>query len=573
MTGSPFTVGTSPAAIALNPVFTHLYVANSGVDSVAAYSINTTTGELLALAGSPYTTGVGTAPRELAVDPQGRFVYAANESDDTVAVFAVDAVTGVLTRVDQDAVTVGTQNKPAGDAPNSVAVHRGGTYLYVSNAGNNTLSAYTVNTVTGLLTSTGAPLATAADPRGLRADPSGNYLFLASESGRTLGGYRVNSANGTLTALGVTRTREQPVALAFSQASGALAPQATQAYAINALNSELRVYSVNASTGALTWQSSRSTGSSPGSVAVDPFGRFAYVVKTTDYSLRGYSINATSGALTVIDMTPGFVGNDLALGIDPQQVAVDPSGRFVYVSHTTALVNGEVRAFAIDAANGRLTAISGSPFATGATPTFLSADPTGQYLYVVNNNNGSTGSVSMFSIDRDDGTLASLGPAVATGDSPQAIAIDTSARFAYVANSNGNTLTRYDLALGGTLTSPGSTTTQTGPLALAADPLARFLYVGATTAFIEGFSLNAGSGALTSLGTTSLTPVPTSMTADPSGRFLYVGYSNDTIISVFSVGSTGSLTVASPTDNVGFAQSLALRRRVVSSSSTGNLWE
>jgi len=574
--GSPFStgIGGGPVALAMHPTLNFLYVANHDNDTVAAFSVDSTTGNLAALAGSPYSVGAGSGPRALTVDPQGRYLYVANETDHSVAVFSVHATTGVLTQVDQDAIAGGIQNKPAGDSPNGVAIHSGGRYLYASNAGDDTLSAYTVDLATGLLTSAGAPQPTVADPRALRADPSGNFLFVASETGQFVTGYRIDSANGALTALAVTRTRNQPVALEFSSANGKLVPQTAHAYAVNAFSSELRVYAANASTGVLSWLSSQGSGNGPVAVAVDPFARFAYVVNNTDDSLSGYSINGTTGALTRLDLVPAGAAVDLATGTDPQQVTVDPSGRFLYVSATTAGVNGAVHGYTIDPTTGALTAIGGTPLATGATPKQLAVDPTGQYLYVVNNNSGGTGSVSAYSIHPVTGALTSLGAAVNTGTSPAALVVDPSARFAYVGNGGTNTLTRYILALDGTVSSPGSTTTQTGPLTLAADPLARFLYAGASTAVIERFGINGTSGALSSLGTTSLTPTPAALQADPSGRFLYVGYSNDTVITAFTISAVnGSLTSAGSVDNIGTAQSLALTRKLTSSGVSSGLWQ
>ena len=49
-------------------------------------------------------------------------------------------------------------------------------------------------------------------------------------------------------------------------------------------------------------------------------------------------------------------------------IAVDPAGKFVYA---TDAFSGVVRAYAIDAATGMLTAIGGSPFTAGTNPVSL----------------------------------------------------------------------------------------------------------------------------------------------------------------------------------------------------------
>ena len=57
-----------------------LYVSNDGSDNISAFSIDTTTGVLTPVPGSPFPTG-GSADGlgiSLAATPRGRFLYAAN---------------------------------------------------------------------------------------------------------------------------------------------------------------------------------------------------------------------------------------------------------------------------------------------------------------------------------------------------------------------------------------------------------------------------------------------------------------------------------------------------------------
>ena len=48
------------------------YVANNGDNTVSAYTIDSSTGALRAVAGSPFAAGRG--PGSMTVDPSGRFV-------------------------------------------------------------------------------------------------------------------------------------------------------------------------------------------------------------------------------------------------------------------------------------------------------------------------------------------------------------------------------------------------------------------------------------------------------------------------------------------------------------------
>ena len=72
-------------------------------------------------------------------------------------------------------------------------------------------------------------------------------------------------------------------------------------------------------------------------------------------------------------------------------MAVTPDGGHLYV---TSQGSSSVSAFSI-ASDGRLSAVTGSPFATGNVPFGVAVSPDGGHLYVTNE---SSGSVSAFSI-------------------------------------------------------------------------------------------------------------------------------------------------------------------------------
>ena len=60
------------------------YVANHGDDTVSAYTINSSTGALRAISGSPFAAG--NHPDSVTVDPSGRFAYVANNCVSSVIV-------------------------------------------------------------------------------------------------------------------------------------------------------------------------------------------------------------------------------------------------------------------------------------------------------------------------------------------------------------------------------------------------------------------------------------------------------------------------------------------------------
>jgi len=87
-------------------------------------------------------------------------------------------------------------------------------------------------------------------------------------------------------------------------------------------------------------------GTNPLSVVVDPSGKFAYVANFNSNDVSMYTINATTGALTSV--------GTIAAGMSPTSIAVHPSGKFAYVTNSAS---NDVSMYSIDAATGALTLI------------------------------------------------------------------------------------------------------------------------------------------------------------------------------------------------------------------------
>ena len=73
------------------------YVANSVSNNVSAYSIDTATGALTAIAGSPFAAGITSI--SVTVAPSGKFAYVANMNTLNVSGYAINAVNGALSAI------------------------------------------------------------------------------------------------------------------------------------------------------------------------------------------------------------------------------------------------------------------------------------------------------------------------------------------------------------------------------------------------------------------------------------------------------------------------------------------
>src|SRR6266404_1499801 len=101
--------------------------------------------------------------------------------------------------------------------------------------------------------------------------------------------------------------------------------------------------------------------------------QFAYVANGSDNTVSAYSIGS-SGALTPVPGSPFAAGNVT------DSVAVDPTGKFAYVTNQgfpPTNIPGTISAYSI-ASNGALTPVPGSPFAA-VQPGSVAVDPTGRF--------------------------------------------------------------------------------------------------------------------------------------------------------------------------------------------------
>jgi YVTN family beta-propeller protein len=361
-------------------------------------------------------------------------------------------------------------------------------------------------------------------------------------------------------------------ALAFTITTGSVDPQSIAldptgkfAYVMDGGSDGgyVSMYTINPTTGALAsigppvstygYGVYYGSGVNAGSVAVDPLGKFAYVTNAgnvydygdgADGSVEIYAINATTGALT---STATINGNCPGLCL-PSSMIVDPSGRLAYVANGGGGVPFNVATYTINSTTGALTSIG--TIAAGTDPLSVAVDPAGKFAYVANWTGFDTdGSVSMYTIDATTGSLTPIGT-IDTGLSPTSITIHPSGNFAYVTNSGSNDVSMYTIdAATGALAFIGTIAAGTDPVSVVVDPAGKFAYVANWTVYdadgsVSMYNIDATTGVLTPSGTIPTQIAPTSIAIHPSGKFAYVTNSGSNRVSMYSIDSaTGALTL------------------------------
>jgi len=99
-----FAAGTAPVGMTIDSSGKFLYVANFGSDNVSGYTLDPIAGTPTPIAstsseaGSPF--GVGKGPTFVKIDDSGPFVYVGNNTAGTISAFTMDTTTGSLAAID-----------------------------------------------------------------------------------------------------------------------------------------------------------------------------------------------------------------------------------------------------------------------------------------------------------------------------------------------------------------------------------------------------------------------------------------------------------------------------------------
>lgn len=144
VSGSPFTAGTTPYAVAYSPSGSFLAVANESSNNVSVFSVNSTTGALNQVGGSPFAAG--SIPYDVAFSSSGDLLATANYNGSNVSVFSADSTTGALSQVAGSPFTTGA-------FPDAVAFSGSSDLLATANYRSDNVSVYMVAPPTATISS------------------------------------------------------------------------------------------------------------------------------------------------------------------------------------------------------------------------------------------------------------------------------------------------------------------------------------------------------------------------------------------------------------------------------------
>ncbi len=512
-------------ALVVHPYNRFVFTAAGG--AIRSFSLNTRT---LEMRPSGLSTAIGAATiTDLACTGDGRFLYAVTALG-VLHSFAIDTDSGALSATP-------TPTAAAGTSPRQIVIPPGDEWLFVASEGTDSIERFAIDALSGDLTALGST-ASGDGVRTLALTSDGARLYAGCSNASSLYGYDVDLLTGALSPLGWS-----PAAIgAAGVTSIALAPDDSVLYAGLDASPTVRAFELDALTGAP---------SAPAFADVDANGpTLQLVVEPRGAHL--YSVHGNGDAQTWEigaggELSASSVGVS-RLGSDATELALvfghgewTPTTRSLYA---TSLATDGVWEYSFS--NGVLTAVDGTPLATGINPQTVSVHPFAEYALVAHQSPGSQNALSLHRIDFDGALGGGSGFGVTTAN--VGFDFDRSGNFGYLVRGSGGSavLTSYGFdSTSGAFDALGSTSFSATAWPPAVHPAGTMLVVpDSGVDQLDVFDLDPQTGVASysaSVNTGGIDPFRAVF--DSTGRFVFVAHIGSDLVSVFAVDlSSNSLT-------------------------------
>jgi 6-phosphogluconolactonase len=245
ISGSPFATGAADS-IASDTAGRFLFVGNDNTGQISVFQINATTGGLMVVPGSPFSAFNLDFVHLLAVDGSGKFLYAGQGLPALpIYAFSIDQNSGALSQLAGSPFALSVAGVRT-DFTGKFAIGLSGS------AGDNHLHVFSVDATTGALAEVNnSPFATVTPtPLNLRIHPSSRFVYIfgvdSNNSFAAVEGFRLDPSTGAVTALAGSPFTTLP-----SVANCKWDQVGSEAFCANANTSAFSVFDTNSSTGAL----------------------------------------------------------------------------------------------------------------------------------------------------------------------------------------------------------------------------------------------------------------------------------------------------------------------------------
>jgi 6-phosphogluconolactonase len=300
--GSPFHTGGAGGSHSIDPgqitVATQnsasfLYASNNGSGTISGFSIESNTGTLNRIAGSPFVAdGAPGGDYYLAATPNGKLLYASADATTVIHIYSIGS-SGVLTEISGSPFSSGQHTQGLKVTPN-------GQFLIAGDR-LNAVSVYGISSG-GLLTAVaGSPFPTPASPLDVGVNCAGNLVFVLSDAINVFS----QASDGSLSPV-----PGEPFPNGTSATSGGLAvsPNGKYLFVGDTFSSDVSSFAIG-ETGTLSPApgSPYTTSNWPGGVSVANSGNYVYFALFAVGAVDGRAVGE-NGELTPVPNTPFTTG-------------------------------------------------------------------------------------------------------------------------------------------------------------------------------------------------------------------------------------------------------------------------
>jgi DNA-binding beta-propeller fold protein YncE len=255
----------------------------------------------------------------MAHDPQNRFLIVTDAATSQLHVLTINSDTGALAEVS-------TPPYPMLRNPYAEVINSAGTRVYVVSLYNGVVGVFNLSPAGALTEVSGSPFNTSASGNGTSLVMNQDGTFLYVQDTTSIYVFSVSADTGGLILRQTSPGPVQGLTLAMD-------PTQNYLYAVGSGTNSILTYSIDPISGILTQTKSSAMAMQSGAltISISPTGQFAYTIEG-DSDLVSYAIS--NGVFTPVGKVhPGVYG---------QQIAIDPSGSFVYVPQACSYCPGSL---------------------------------------------------------------------------------------------------------------------------------------------------------------------------------------------------------------------------------------
>lgn len=190
-----------------------LLVNDLGLDRIMVYRFDPKTARLAPNTPPYYSAIPGSGPRNLTFHPNGRWAYSINELNSTLDCLDWNSSKGALTRI-QNISALPLDHESTTSAA-TVQVHPNGHFLYASNRGDDSITAFYIHPANGRLSMIQRISCEGNSPRHFAVDPGGKWLVVANQDSANIVILKCDPVSGRLSPTGKHYHLDSPVCVIF----------------------------------------------------------------------------------------------------------------------------------------------------------------------------------------------------------------------------------------------------------------------------------------------------------------------------------------------------------------------